>query len=336
MVKRQVKISVGRSAVYSAGESAGEASAAAATVSASFQGVIDLFAGPAVAFSVGRRLNSAYTGPLIRIRRSSDNAEEDIPYIDSTTAVLNEARINDFTGGVGDAFITTIYDQSGNGRNATQATATLQPKIVNAGAIVRMGPNNRPGILFPGSTSASDVNGRLDTGVFTLGGTQLALYMARERIPVSVTDSYQILMCQGDVGSARRWLYEEADIFVARLRPRGGTDPTFTESLRLASLTGTKAYVFTGLVDIATSSANGHLQQHAITAAGGVTVSASPTYSNTLGGSFTSTTFRLGARHDNKFPAWGRIGEVIIYGNIAVGSASAGVQNNIHTFWGSS
>jgi hypothetical protein len=37
--------------------------------------------------------------------------------------------------GSGDGFVTTWYDQSGNGRHATQATATLQPRIVNFGAI---------------------------------------------------------------------------------------------------------------------------------------------------------------------------------------------------------
>ena len=35
-----------------------------------------------------------------------------------------------------DGFVETWYDQSGNGKDATQATAGSQPKIVNAGALV--------------------------------------------------------------------------------------------------------------------------------------------------------------------------------------------------------
>jgi hypothetical protein len=38
---------------------------------------------------------------------------------------------------VQDAFVTTIYDQSGTADNAVQATASLQPRIVTAGALSR-------------------------------------------------------------------------------------------------------------------------------------------------------------------------------------------------------
>ena len=37
-----------------------------------------------------------------------------------------------------DGFVETWYDQSGNGRDATQATAGSQPKIVDGGALVSM------------------------------------------------------------------------------------------------------------------------------------------------------------------------------------------------------
>ena len=41
-----------------------------------------------------------------------------------------------FSGQGFDAFVTTWYDQSGNGRNATQATAASQPQIVADGVVV--------------------------------------------------------------------------------------------------------------------------------------------------------------------------------------------------------
>jgi len=40
------------------------------------------------------------------------------------------------TGGTDNGFVTTWYDQSGNANNAVQATTTLQPKVVSAGALV--------------------------------------------------------------------------------------------------------------------------------------------------------------------------------------------------------
>jgi len=41
-----------------------------------------------------------------------------------------------FSGQGFDAFVTTLYDQSGNGRDATQATAASQPQIVANGVVV--------------------------------------------------------------------------------------------------------------------------------------------------------------------------------------------------------
>jgi hypothetical protein len=52
--------------------------------------------------------------------------------------------------GAPSAFVTTWYDQSGNARNATQATAELQPRIINAG-IIEKNASNRPSIFFNGT-----------------------------------------------------------------------------------------------------------------------------------------------------------------------------------------
>jgi len=49
--------------------------------------------------------------------------------------------------GSGSGYIDTWYDQSGNGRNATQSTAAYQPRIVNAGVLDMQ--NGKPAIYFP-------------------------------------------------------------------------------------------------------------------------------------------------------------------------------------------
>jgi hypothetical protein len=51
--------------------------------------------------------------------------------------------------GAGNGFVTTWYDQSGNGRNATQTTSANQPRIVNAGVIETQ--NGRPMPRFDGT-----------------------------------------------------------------------------------------------------------------------------------------------------------------------------------------
>jgi hypothetical protein len=97
-----------------------------------FTGLLDTYSGAAVAYSAARRLATAYTGALIRVRRSSDNAEQDIGY--DTNNVLDQSALTTFVG-ANNGFVVTIYDQSGNAKNATQATAINQPRIVNSGSI---------------------------------------------------------------------------------------------------------------------------------------------------------------------------------------------------------
>jgi hypothetical protein len=67
-----------------------------------------------------------------RVRRSSDNAELNIGF--TASGDLNTAALLAHVGS-GSGFVTTWYDQSGNGRNATQTTAGSQPRIVNAGVL---------------------------------------------------------------------------------------------------------------------------------------------------------------------------------------------------------
>lgn len=97
-----------------------------------FRGALDtLGSGLESAWSVGRRLRTAYTGPIIRVRRSSDNVEQDFSGSGSLGAV-NPSAVAAFCG-AGDGFLTTIYDQSNLARNLTQATTTAQPQVVASG-----------------------------------------------------------------------------------------------------------------------------------------------------------------------------------------------------------
>jgi hypothetical protein len=99
-------------------------------------------------WSIARRLVNTYTGPLIRIRRASDNAEQDIGFVESGGhRVLDESAVTSFVGS-SDWFIRTIYDQSLEGVNLEQTTTTLQPIGGTAGDFNRIGSNNRVGAQF--------------------------------------------------------------------------------------------------------------------------------------------------------------------------------------------
>lgn len=109
----------------------GTGAAKAATSTPSFTGILDSLPATAAAFSV-RRLRSSYSGFLLRVRRSSDNTEQNIGF--TIGGHLDTAALTGFCGS-DSCFISTWYDQSGNGRNAVQATAANQPRIVNAGSV---------------------------------------------------------------------------------------------------------------------------------------------------------------------------------------------------------
>lgn len=100
----------------------------------------------AAAYSL-RRLRTAYTGAAVRVRRSSDNVETDIGF--TSGGALDEVALLAHVG-AGNGFVTVWYDQSGNARNAAQATAASQPRIVNAGVVDLL--NGKPAINFDGSS----------------------------------------------------------------------------------------------------------------------------------------------------------------------------------------
>jgi hypothetical protein len=103
-----------------------------------FSFLLDTYSGSSAAYSAARRLSSTYTGALIRVRRSSDNTEQDIGY--TAGNLLDESALTTFVG-ANNGFVTTWYDQSGNGLDSTQSTAANQPQIVSSGAIVKTSGN---------------------------------------------------------------------------------------------------------------------------------------------------------------------------------------------------
>lgn len=91
------------------------------------------------------RLVSAYAGPCLRVRRSSDNAQLDIGF---AGGLIDIPALLAFVG-TASGTVAIWYDQSGNGRHATQAGTAAQPRLVNAG-VLDTGPSGRPVLVFDG------------------------------------------------------------------------------------------------------------------------------------------------------------------------------------------
>lgn len=113
-------------------------------------GLLDLYPGAAAAYSL-RNLEgrSGKDSVVVRVRRSSDNTEQDF-----TATQVTDGALTAFCG-AGDGFVRTWYDQSGNGRHAQQATAGSQPRVVAAGVVETKGTNSRPSIRFISASSTS-------------------------------------------------------------------------------------------------------------------------------------------------------------------------------------
>lgn len=101
---------------------------------------------PSAYFSL-RKTSSTATN-AIRVRRSSDNSEQDIGFSGDD---LDTASLESFCSAT-DGYIVTWYDQSGNANNLTQSTAANQPQIVSSGTTLTDPNNGLSGALCNGSS----------------------------------------------------------------------------------------------------------------------------------------------------------------------------------------
>lgn len=108
-----------------------------------------------------RKVSSTATN-CIRVRRSSDNTEQDIGFVGTE---LDTASLLSFVG-ANNGFVVKIYNQGGVGSaltslpysDAVMSSSSIQPKIVNAGSLITL--NGKPSMLFDGSDD------RINFGVY--------------------------------------------------------------------------------------------------------------------------------------------------------------------------
>ena len=109
--------------------------------------LLDTYSGAAAAYSLRLLDSSVYVGSAIRVRRSSDNTEQDIGF--NVFGELDTVSLSAFAG-TGDAFVKTWYDQSGSSNDATQTVTGSQPQIVSSGAVIT--ENGKPVVEFISKT----------------------------------------------------------------------------------------------------------------------------------------------------------------------------------------
>jgi len=180
-----------------------------------FRGLLNEFSGASAAYSL-RRLGS-YNGPAVRIRRASDSVEVNVAFnganvvgtdspITNTTEQGGESGSTTATtlgaflteGGNQDATVHTWYDQSGNGKDATQDASESQPKIAEAGIIKTQG--GKPCLDFDGVN-----DGLVTSDSYTTTGWGFAVYDPTSNTEALVSNSNNLALTVGSqmrVGSS--------------------------------------------------------------------------------------------------------------------------------------
>jgi hypothetical protein len=111
-----------------------------------FSFLLDIYPGATAAYSL-RKLRSGYSGSCIQVRRSSDNATQNIGFVNNyldTTSILTFCGANS-------GYVSIWYDQSGNANNLNQTVLANQPQIVSTGSLITINGKNAIIGIFPSS-----------------------------------------------------------------------------------------------------------------------------------------------------------------------------------------
>ena len=274
--------------------------------------LLDNFPNAAAAYSL-RKLRSAYTGSAIRVRRSSDNTETNIGF--SSTFGLDTTSLTSFCSGT-NGFVTTWYDQSGNGYNATQTTAANQPQIVSSGAVLTV--NSKPCTVF---SSASSTKLNVGTNFWTYTGNSTVFHAS-----LNTHTSYQSLISYFEgVGTSLGIQYTKypatptnvcTDVYAP-----GGMATDTTQSSNVQYLVSMQWQNWS------THKTNGNT----IIAINGANQAISPYGSNPSTWANNGAT-RIGA-FDNAGSWDGKIQELVIYTTALSGANIDGAESNINTYY---
>jgi hypothetical protein len=265
----------------------------------SFVGLLDTYPSAAYAYSV-RKLRSAYTGSALRVRRSSDNTEQNIGF--DSSGNLDTSALTTFVG-ASNGFVTTWYDQSGNSIDVTQSTSANQPQIVSSGTVITI--NSISSLAFDGT----------DWFVGTLPSTTNSYLSAFTVDKAANNSSNYFIFSQNNGSSLGYSLINAPDSRVIGLMLGDGQEAIFnpnTTDLKVAAgirRTGTSpnnAVYFNGTIGATTTATN----------------------NNTLG-----TVVNIGTIYSGTYTTSGNISEVIVWRDDKTSNVTP-ITNNMKTYFG--
>jgi len=258
-------------------------------------------------YSVVRKLDGSYTGSAYRVRRSSDSTEQDIGFSGDS---VDTASLSSFCG-VNTGFITTWYDQSGNGYNLTQTNTSLQPLVFETGSIVTISSSiDVPSINFQNYSSTH----YLENTSFI--NTSKAEFHSVMNILQTDIAGNSIFVGNPDNG----WSYGGYQV------TSGDTSIIKSDGGRIAQLTiGNNTYALTNVFYNVNGGTNASFNF----------TNGSSATATLASGDFSAATFgkiRIGAApFGNNFRQWANMSEIAFYWD--TGGERSNVRDNINNYY---
>lgn len=234
---------------------------------------------PAMAAYSTRKLRTAYSGAAMRVRRETDNVEQDIGFVNNQ---LDTASLTSFLGSTTGS-VTKWYNQGTGGttNDMVQSSAGAQPKITTSGGVVyTAGTTNKPVVYFNGGNTMA-ISGTTDFGA----QNNATIFLVHQRtgggtgnaIVAQGTSNYKLnfyqQQCQFDIGGGNV-VGSYTGVFSAMTQGtfvRGNANKAFIRKIQ------------------------------------------SSTTNNTAASNLSTINVKLGNRTGDDLPLTGYIGEVIIY-----------------------
>lgn len=131
---------------------------------------------------------TGYSGNAIRVREDGGGTLANIGF--TSSGILDTSALLSHTGS-NNGFLHTWYDQSGNTKNLTQTTNSLQPQIVNSGSVIV--ENSRSALKFDGVDDTLN----LGSNVLTQPNTVFFVYT-----PTNLDDTKTRVILDARVGAS--------------------------------------------------------------------------------------------------------------------------------------
>ena len=257
---------------------------------------------PFTAYSL-RRVITSYSGSAIRVRRSSDNVEQDIGF--TSSGELAVSTLLSFVGAGNDGFVTRWYDQGAGGNDISQATPSDQPRIVIAGVLETM-DNGKPAVDF----AASDHLFASPTNAFSTSASLTSLGIAE----YNTGDAWQVPHRHWQAGAQRIHL---------SFKNNTTNGVTLFDSGTLAGTGGTVPQGQTAAIGYVIGTSGSF-----------VSVDGTKTAITNLTASLPSASgnaFELGYRSSNYFI--GKQSELLFYTNVLSSSDYKAIEDNQEAYW---